>query len=63
MLYDVEQASKRFAVREEALRRHEETERRLAALRKDEQRAATIIQVDTLLSAAVAMADDHVVAG
>ncbi|CAM9427475.1 unnamed protein product, partial [Ectocarpus sp. 13 AM-2016] len=40
----LEEAAKRFAEREEALRRHEETQRRLEVLRKDEQLAATIIQ-------------------
>ncbi|CAM9116310.1 unnamed protein product [Ectocarpus sp. 4 AP-2014] len=40
----LEEAGKRFAEREEALRRHEETQRRLEVLRKDERLAATIIQ-------------------
>lgn len=44
------QAGKRFAARQEVLRKHEETEKRLAALRKDQQRAATIIQVSLLQS-------------
>eukprot|EP00903_Cladosiphon_okamuranus_P009107 g8702.t2 len=40
----LEEAGKRFAEREEALRRHEEAQRRLEILRQDEQRAATMIQ-------------------
>ncbi|CAM9337704.1 unnamed protein product [Ectocarpus fasciculatus] len=40
----LEEAGKRFAEREEALRRHEEALRRLEVLRKDEQLAATTIQ-------------------
>lgn len=35
----------RYAIREEAIRRHEETQKRLEALRKNKEISATLIQV------------------